>query len=69
LSPWSWNWPSRKEQLRRLWDRTPSAIDEEASLVAEMRKIEQRKKDRDKRAADLHKVGSTIGGGWWLDSD
>ena len=77
----------RKEQLRRLWDRTPEAIEEEQvrsrsvavqpffrtrrwcclstkflgsftvqSLIAEMRKIEQRKKDREKRAGDLQKL-------------
>jgi len=46
----------RKDQLRKLWDRTPEEIDEEQSLISEMRKIEQRKKDRERRAGDLQKL-------------
>ncbi|KAK2724387.1 DNA methyltransferase 1-associated protein 1-like [Artemia franciscana] len=46
----------RKEQLRRLFDRTPEQIEEEAMLLAELRKIEIRKKDRDRKTQDLQKL-------------
>jgi len=46
----------RKEQLKRLYDRTPQQIEEEQNLLNELRKIEARKKERDKKAQDLQKL-------------
>ncbi|RZF36479.1 hypothetical protein LSTR_LSTR011266 [Laodelphax striatellus] len=46
----------RKEQLKRLYDRTPEQIEEEQSLLNELRKIEARKKERDKKTQDLQKL-------------
>ena len=46
----------RKEQLRRLYNRTQDQLDEEDMLKAELRKIEARKKEREKKAADLQKM-------------
>jgi len=46
----------RKEQLRRLYNRTQDQLDEEELLKAELRKIEARKKEREKKTADLQKM-------------
>ncbi|KAG8317542.1 DNA methyltransferase 1-associated protein 1 [Homalodisca vitripennis] len=46
----------RKEQLKRLYDRTPEQIEEEQNLLNELRKIEARKKERDKKTQDLQKL-------------
>lgn len=46
----------RKEQLRRLYNRTAEQIEEEEMLRAELRKIEARKKEREKKTADLQKL-------------
>jgi len=46
----------RKEQLRRLYSRTPQQVEEEEMLKAELRKIEARKKEREKKTADLQKL-------------
>ena len=46
----------RKEQLRRLYARTPAQIDEEEMLRTELRKIEARKREREKKTADLQKL-------------
>jgi len=46
----------RKEQLRRLYNRTQDQLDEEEMLKAELRKIEARKKEREKKTADLQKM-------------
>lgn len=46
----------RKEQLRRLFDRTPEQIEEEQTLINELRKIEMRKKEREKKTQDLQKL-------------
>lgn len=46
----------RKEQLRKLFDRTQSQIDEESMLQNEMRKIEARKKERERKTQDLQKL-------------
>ncbi|KAI2810340.1 hypothetical protein RDWZM_002657 [Blomia tropicalis] len=46
----------RKEQLNKLYNRTPEEVEEEQQLVAEMRKIEQRKKERDRKTQDLQKL-------------
>ncbi|KPM05968.1 hypothetical protein NH340_JMT04167 [Sarcoptes scabiei] len=46
----------RKEQLKKLYNRTAAEIDEEEQLNAELRKIEQRKKEREKKTQDLQKL-------------
>jgi len=46
----------RKEQLRRLYNRTEEQLEEEELLKAELRKIEARKKEREKKTADLQKM-------------
>jgi DNA methyltransferase 1-associated protein 1 len=46
----------RKEQLQKLFERSQSQIDEEAMLLNEMRKIEARKKEREKKTQDLQKL-------------
>ena len=46
----------RKEQLRRLYNRTQDQLDEEEMLKTELRKIEVRKKEREKKTADLQKM-------------
>ncbi|XP_025601971.1 DNA methyltransferase 1-associated protein 1 isoform X2 [Athalia rosae] len=46
----------RKEQLKKLFDRTPEQVEEEQTLLAELRKIEQRKKERDRKTQDLQKL-------------
>nr|CAG4641732.1 EOG090X076S [Eurycercus lamellatus] len=46
----------RKEQLKRLFDRTPQQVEEEANLLQELRKIEARKKDRERKTQDLQKL-------------
>lgn len=46
----------RKEQLERLFSRTPEQVAEEEYLIQELRKIETRKKEREKKAQDLQKL-------------
>ncbi|GLH00476.1 hypothetical protein R5R35_006596 [Gryllus longicercus] len=46
----------RKEQLRRLFERTPEQVEEEQTLLSELRKIEARKKEREKKQQDLQKL-------------
>ena len=46
----------RKEQLKRLYNRTPEQIEEEEMLRAELKKIEARKKEREKKTQDLQKL-------------
>jgi len=46
----------RKEQLRRLYNRTPHQIEEEEMLKGELRKIDARKREREKKTADLQKL-------------
>ncbi|XP_064186562.1 DNA methyltransferase 1-associated protein 1 isoform X1 [Anguilla rostrata] len=46
----------RKEQLERLFSRTPEQVAEEEYLIQELRKIEIRKKEREKKAQDLQKL-------------
>lgn len=46
----------RKEQLNRLFSRTQEQIEEEQMLTQELRKIEARKKEREKKAQDLQKL-------------
>lgn len=46
----------RKEQLKRLYNRTPEQVEEEEMLRAELKKIEARKKEREKKTQDLQKL-------------
>ncbi|XP_059840132.1 DNA methyltransferase 1-associated protein 1 isoform X3 [Hypanus sabinus] len=46
----------RKEQLERLYNRTPEQVAEEEYLIQELRKIEMRKKEREKKTQDLQKL-------------
>lgn len=46
----------RKEQLKKLYYRTPEQVEEEQNLLNELRKIEMRKKEREKKTQDLQKL-------------
>ncbi|GFT91027.1 DNA methyltransferase 1-associated protein 1 [Nephila pilipes] len=46
----------RKEQLIKLYDRTPEQVEEEQHLLNELRRIELRKKEREKKTQDLQKL-------------
>ena len=46
----------RKEQLKRLYNRTPEEVEEEEMLRSELKKIEARKKEREKKTQDLQKL-------------
>lgn len=46
----------RKEQLEKLFNRTPEQVAEEEYLIQELRKIESRKKEREKNTQDLQKL-------------
>lgn len=46
----------RKDQLMKLYNRTPEEVKEEDYLIEQMRKIELRKKERDKKALELKKL-------------
>ncbi|XP_050346825.1 DNA methyltransferase 1-associated protein 1 [Nymphalis io] len=53
----------RKEQLKRLFDRTQEQIDEEQMLLTELKKIEARKRERDRKTQDLQKLISRADSG------
>lgn len=53
----------RKEQLKRLFERTQEQIEEEQMLVTELRKIEARKRERERKTQDLQKLISRADGG------
>lgn len=46
----------RKEQLKKLFDRTQKEIEEEQTLLNELKKIEARKKERERKTQDLQKL-------------
>lgn len=46
----------RKEQLRKLFDRSSKQIEEEQMLLNELKKIDARKKERDRKTQDLQKL-------------
>ncbi|KAK6179185.1 hypothetical protein SNE40_011603 [Patella caerulea] len=46
----------RKTQLTKLFERTPEQVEEEDNLIAELKKIELRKKEREKKTQDLQKL-------------
>lgn len=52
----------RKEQLKRLYERTPEQIEEEQFLLNELKKIEARKKERERKTQDLQKLISQADG-------
>nr|CAG4644828.1 EOG090X076S [Leptodora kindtii] len=53
----------RKEQLKRLFERTTEQVEEEQNLLQELRKIEARKKDRERKTQDLQKLITAADGG------
>jgi len=53
----------RKEQLNKLWARTPEQVEEEEYLRTELRKIEARKREREKKTQDLQKLITAADGG------
>ncbi|XP_049867847.1 DNA methyltransferase 1-associated protein 1 [Pectinophora gossypiella] len=53
----------RKEQLKRLFDRTQEQIEEEQMLLAELKKIEARKRERERKTQDLQKLISRADSG------
>lgn len=46
----------RKQQLTNLFNRTQEQIEEEENLVSELKKIEQRKRERERKTQDLQKI-------------
>lgn len=46
----------RKEQVRKLLDRTQRDIEEEQMLLNELKEIEKRKRDRERKTQDLQKL-------------
>ncbi|ENN77469.1 hypothetical protein HUJ04_013530 [Dendroctonus ponderosae] len=46
----------RKEQLNKLYERTTEQIEEEQFLLGELKKIEARKKERERKTQDLQKL-------------
>lgn len=46
----------RKDQMRKLFDRTQKDIEEEQMLLKELKKIEAEKKERDRKQQDLQKL-------------
>lgn len=46
----------RKDQMKKLFDRTQKDIEEEQMLLKELKKIEAEKKERDRKQQDLQKL-------------
>lgn len=46
----------RKDQLRKLFERTQKQVEEEQLLLSELKKIESRKREREKKTQDLQKL-------------
>ncbi|CAH0552086.1 unnamed protein product [Brassicogethes aeneus] len=46
----------RKEQLKKLYERKPEQMEEEQFLLGELKKIEARKKERERKTQDLQKL-------------
>lgn len=46
----------RKDQLNKLFDRTPEQVEEEQMLLNEMKKIDAKKKERERKTQDLQKL-------------
>lgn len=51
----------RKQQLINLYNRTKEQIEEEANLINEMKKIEQKKRERERKTQDLQKIMDAAG--------
>lgn len=51
----------RKQQLVNLYNRTKEQIEEEANLINEMKKIEQKKRERERKTQDLQKIMDAAG--------
>ena len=50
----------RKEQLEKLWNRSREEVVEEERLIDELKRIESRKREREKKAQDLQKLISAV---------
>ncbi len=50
----------RREQLEKLFGRTKEQIDEETYLIEELKKIEVRKKEREKKQQDVNKLLTAV---------
>lgn len=46
----------RKDQLNKLFDRTPEQVEEEQMLLNELKKIDAKKKERERKTQDLQKL-------------
>lgn len=51
----------RKQQLLNLYNRTKEQIEEEENLINEMKKIEQKKRERERKTQDLQKIMDAAG--------
>lgn len=51
----------RKQQLLNLYNRTKEEIEEEQNLMNEMKKIEQKKRERERKTQDLQKIMDAAG--------
>lgn len=51
----------RKQQLMNLYNRTKEQIEEETNLLNEMKKIEQKKKERERKTQDLQRIMDAAG--------
>ncbi len=50
----------RREQLEKLFNRTKEQIDEETYLIEELKKIEIRKKERERKQQDVNKLLTAV---------
>ena len=50
----------RREQLEKLFSRTKEQIDEESYLMEELKKIEIRKKERERKQQDVNKLLTAV---------
>ncbi len=50
----------RREQLEKLFNRTKEQIDEEQYLLEELKKIEIRKRERERRSQDVNKLLTAV---------
>lgn len=51
----------RREQLEKLFNRTKEQVDEELYLIEELKKIEVRKKEREKKQQEVDKLLTAVG--------
>ena len=50
----------RREQLEKLFNRTKEQVDEESYLIEELKKIEIRKKERERKQQDVNKLLTAV---------